>query len=77
MDFIEAAKFIKDVGFPVAVAGFVLWRVDKTLRELVAELRAFHVRMGDMLTTTSALEDQVRAQADRVIHELALMVRKP
>lgn len=34
---------VKTLGFPAAVAGFVLWRVDKTLRELTRELRDLRI----------------------------------
>jgi len=34
----EAVKFIRDVGFPIAVAGYVLVRMEATLRELTKTL---------------------------------------
>jgi len=30
----DVVAFIRDVGFPIAVAGFLLWRVDRRLQEL-------------------------------------------
>lgn len=34
---------VKTLGFPAAVAGFVLWRVDKTLRDVLSELRDLRI----------------------------------
>lgn len=36
---------VKSLGFPAAVAGFVLWRVDKTLKELTKEITALRVAL--------------------------------
>jgi len=33
-----AIRFIQGVGFPAVVAVFVLWRLDKAMRELVKEV---------------------------------------
>lgn len=45
----EIADFIKTVGFPVAVAGFVLWRLDR--------------RLGDLVTATRDLSDPDKTAA--------------
>lgn len=34
----EILKFIRELGFPAAVAFFVLWRLDRTLHEILVEL---------------------------------------
>lgn len=59
---------VKTLGFPAAVAGFVLWRVDKTLRDLIVELRAFR---EVMVETTTGLEKHITERADYVVREVA------
>jgi len=39
MDLDKIAVFIKDVGFPVFVAMFVLWRLEPTIAKLTNTLR--------------------------------------
>ncbi len=34
----EWAKLFRDFGFPAGIAVFVLWRLDKTLHEVLREL---------------------------------------
>jgi len=34
MDAAAAAALVRDLGFPVVVAGYVLWRVDRSIRGL-------------------------------------------
>ena len=86
MDFETVTKFIKEVGFPIAVAAFLLWRFDKRLGELITEIRAFHVQIGSVITKTGDLEKHVSEEADRMIREVDhnirgaighLTVRKP
>lgn len=38
MEFKEIISFVRDLGFPAAVALFVLWRLDNRLKELVDRL---------------------------------------
>lgn len=59
--------FAKNFGFPALVAGFVLFRIDKTLRELVVEMRLDReLRM----TAIATLEKLVSATGDRVIRDV-------
>ena len=86
MEFETAVKFIKDVGFPIAVSVFLLWRFDRRLGELITEIRNFHVQIGAVITKTGDLEKHVSEEADRMIREVDhnirgaighLTVRKP
>lgn len=46
MDSLPAiVESVKTLGFPAAVAGFVLWRVDKSLKELTKEIVALRVAL--------------------------------
>ena len=72
MDFAPIATFIKEVGFPAGIAVFVLWRLDRSLREMVAELRAF--RESTVVSATD-LEQHVTQQGDRIIREVDHNVR--
>lgn len=60
-------EFVKNFGFPVAVAGFVLLRLDKTLRDLVLEMRADR---ETRLAAIEALEKLVSSTGDRVIRDV-------
>ena len=75
MDFETVTKFIKEVGFPIAVAAFLLWRFDRRLGELITEIRAFHVQIGSVITKTSDLEKHVSGEIDRVIREVGHDIR--
>jgi hypothetical protein len=75
MDLDTVTQFIKEVGFPIAVTAFVLWRFDKRLGELITEIRAFHVQMGSVLSNTAALAKHIVDQADRVVREVKELVR--
>ena len=70
MDFPAIAEFIKQVGFPAAIAIFVLWRLDKRLGDLVTELRAFHTLMGNVMSSTSDLTKHVSNEGTRIIREV-------
>ena len=70
MDLSAIADFIKQVGFPAAIAIFVLWRLDRRLGDLVTELRAFHLRMTDVLTSTTQLSKHVSDESTRVVREV-------
>lgn len=35
----EIIDLIKNVGFPIAVAGFLLWRIEPLLKDLIAAVR--------------------------------------
>lgn len=58
---------ITRVGFPSAVAAFVLWRMENTLRDLIIEIRAFR---EVMISSTTSLEKHISERADFVVREV-------
>jgi hypothetical protein len=54
----EVIKFFRELGFPAAVAAFVLWRIEARLRELSERLALVNlalaalVRIGDETNRT-------------------------
>jgi hypothetical protein len=67
----ELLEYVKSVGFPMAVAGFLLWRLDDTLRKLV---RGFQ-QMAEQLRETREndirdLKGTVEEVGHRVIREV-------
>ncbi len=47
----EWLKFLRELGFPAAVAFFVLWRVDTTLHHILRELAALRLELRDLAAT--------------------------
>jgi len=45
----EWVKLFREIGFPAAVAAFVLWRLEATLREVVRELINVRLAMAAIL----------------------------
>jgi len=43
----QVGPVLREFGFPAAVAFFVLWRLDATLRQVRDELRELRQLMGD------------------------------
>ncbi len=41
--------FIRDIGFPIAVATFVLWRLEQRLKEVVEALGAVNVTLATLV----------------------------
>lgn len=44
---VEFYQFVQNVGFPAAVAIFVLWRLDARLLDIVRELRDLRGLLGE------------------------------
>lgn len=42
----EAIKFIQAVGFPIAVAAYVLWRMEYTQKELIKAMNRLTYVLG-------------------------------
>lgn len=42
----ELVKVVRELGFPIAVAAFVLWRLEARLRELTHAITALTVQCG-------------------------------
>jgi len=43
----DIMMFIKDVGFPIFVACYCLFKIDKRLKEICCELKKMNNRGGD------------------------------
>ena len=54
---------IRDLGFPVVVAGFVLWRVDRSLRALTGTITDLRLMLAEKLGAWDGCER--RANRDR------------
>ncbi len=55
------ALFFRDVGFPAAVAIFVLWRVEGTLSDLVVATRHLEYLLAEMSQHACVFEQHDRA----------------
>lgn len=60
-------EFIRSFGFPAAVAGFVLWRLDRRLEDLIVEMRADR---ATRVAVIEALEKLITVTGDRVIRDV-------
>jgi hypothetical protein len=60
MDAAAAAALVRDLGFPVAVAGFVLWRVDRSIRDLTATITSLRLLIAYQLQPWDGCERRTR-----------------
>ena len=67
MTFPEIMDALKNVGVPAGIAAFVLWRLDKTLRDLLGEVRAFREVMQ---ASSTALERHVTERTAHIVDTL-------
>jgi hypothetical protein len=76
MSFSETVEFIRSVGFPMAVAGFLLWRLDDTMRKLVRSFQSLaeHLRLTRE-ADIKELKSTVEEVGARVIREVDHNVR--
>ena len=64
----EWFEFIKNVGFPMAIAVFVLWRLDATLRKLVDEVRGFGAALSaGRKESVEDIHEKISDTADRIV----------
>lgn len=45
----DAVKIVRELGFPIAVAAYVLWRLDGRLRDLTEAINRFIQRQEDLM----------------------------
>jgi hypothetical protein len=64
MDAAAAAALVRDLGFPVAVAGFVLWRVDRSIRDLTATITSLRLLIAYQLQPWDGCERRRRRDPD-------------
>jgi len=73
------AQVIAQVGFPVVVAGVLLWflltRFQETMLTITGRMEANTVAAGRLLEVESATVGELRAQTAELQHQTALMQR--
>lgn len=62
---------VSRLGFPSAVAGFVLWRVEKTLRDILHEMHTGRESLtAALLQNTARMEQHMTTRSEFVVREL-------
>lgn len=64
----EWIEVVKQVGFPIVVALFVLWRLDASLRALTSEMHEFRTALQHVMET--AMQAKLDETAKYIVHEV-------
>lgn len=60
----EIVKLFKELGFPAAVAAFVLWRLEARLREMVAALGAVRETLATIVRQGAEAKHELEKHID-------------
>lgn len=60
MGLAEITAIVRELGFPVAVAGFVLWRMDRSIGHLTTTIHALHVLIVERMLPWDGCERRRR-----------------
>ena len=58
----DVVKLFKEIGFPAAVAAFVLWRLEARLREMVEALHAVKAALATVVTQAAEAARELAKQ---------------